>query len=76
MLTRGLIIYRISGGELFDKITDIGAYSEKTAAELVRNIVSAVEYLHSMDIAHRDLKVGSLSILSSGCLSPDMIVSF
>lgn len=50
---------RITGGELFDKITEIGAYSEQTAAQLVTNIVSAVKYLHDRGIAHRDLKVYS-----------------
>ena len=61
---------RITGGELFDKITEIGAYSEHTAAELVANIVSAVGYLHSLQIAHRDLKVqkGESVILIDGML--------
>lgn len=55
-----LVMELVTGGELFDKITKIGAYSEQTAAVLVANILSAVEYLHHMNIAHRDLKPTNL----------------
>lgn len=57
----------MSGGELFDKITDLGAYSENTAAELVKNILSAVSYLHELNIAHRDLKVPASSLSPAIC---------
>jgi len=71
-----LVMELILGGELFDKITEIGAYSERTAAELVRNIVSAVEYLHSMQIAHRDLKPTNLLLKSSDDLTDVKIADF
>ena len=34
-----------------------GSYSEKDARNIVRQIVKGVEYLHTMGVAHRDLKV-------------------
>lgn len=50
---------RVTGGELFDRIVDKGQYTERDAARIVRSILQAVNYLHEMGIAHRDLKVRS-----------------
>eukprot|EP01088_Endostelium_zonatum_P006526 TRINITY_DN18661_c0_g1_i1.p1 TRINITY_DN18661_c0_g1~~TRINITY_DN18661_c0_g1_i1.p1 ORF type:complete len:306 (-),score=75.46 TRINITY_DN18661_c0_g1_i1:126-1043(-) len=54
----------VTGGELFDRIVEKGSYSEDDAKDLVRKIVSAVEYLHSKGIAHRDLKPENLLVKS------------
>tara|TARA_R110002050_G_scaffold149599_1_gene276279 strand:+ start:1940 stop:2128 length:189 start_codon:yes stop_codon:yes gene_type:complete len=51
------MVFRVEGKELFDKIVERGQYSEKDTAHIIRQIVSAVAYLHENDIAHRDLKV-------------------
>ncbi len=42
---------------MFDKIVEKGQYSEKEASAVVKKIIEAVDYLHSLGIAHRDLKV-------------------
>jgi len=47
----------LKGGELFDEIVKRGCYSEKDAANIVKQILSAVAYLHEVGVAHRDLKV-------------------
>ncbi|GMP68204.1 hypothetical protein CsSME_00027895 [Camellia sinensis var. sinensis] len=44
------------GGELFDRITQRGHYTERKAAELTRTIVGVVEACHSLGVMHRDLK--------------------
>lgn len=49
---------RVSGGELFDRIVEKGFYTEMDASRLIRQVLDAVNYLHSMGIVHRDLKVG------------------
>jgi calcium-dependent protein kinase len=55
-----LIMEKCNGGELFDKIINhIGSgqmYSERMAANLISQIMSAVDYCHKNGICHRDLK--------------------
>lgn len=55
-----LIMELVTGGELFDKIVEKGSYTEDEASQLVRKIVSAVDYLHNLGIVHRDLKPENL----------------
>jgi len=54
----------VTGGELFDRIVEKGSYSEDDAKVLVRKIVSAISYLHGLNIAHRDLKPENLLVKS------------
>ncbi|EDQ90863.1 uncharacterized protein MONBRDRAFT_23949 [Monosiga brevicollis MX1] len=48
------------GGELFDRIVDRGSYSEQDAAGIMRQLLSALQYLHEQQIVHRDLKPENL----------------
>jgi calcium-dependent protein kinase len=42
-----------TGGELFDKIQDETSFSENKAAEIMKQVLSAVFYCHSEKIVHR-----------------------
>jgi calcium-dependent protein kinase len=44
------------GGELFEKISNQGAFSETIAAYVMKQILSAIFYSHKNNIVHRDLK--------------------
>lgn len=49
----GAICRLCEGGELFDRIIAEGHFTEKRAALLMRQVFSAVNYLHSNHIMHR-----------------------
>ncbi|XP_048348077.1 calcium/calmodulin-dependent protein kinase type 1B-like [Sphaerodactylus townsendi] len=55
-----LAMQLVTGGELFDRIIERGYYTEKDASLLVRQVLEAVNYLHSLGIVHRDLKPENL----------------
>ncbi|ETI43889.1 CAMK/CAMK1 protein kinase, variant 3 [Phytophthora nicotianae CJ01A1] len=60
-----LVMERVTGGELFDRIVRVGVYSERQAAEIVTNVLQALNYLHSCHILHRDIKPENI-LLASG----------
>ena len=57
-----LILELVSGGEMFDHLIKNGAYSEADAARLVREVASALAYLHGIGIVHADLKPENLML--------------
>lgn len=50
-----LVMDLISGGEVFDRLIEQGAYSEADAARLVREVGSALAFLHGIGLVHGDL---------------------
>ena len=65
-----IIMEKCNGGELFDKIIDkIGKgimLSEKEAAKIILQIMSAINYCHKNGICHRDLKPENILFLNKG----------
>ncbi|KAK1801758.1 hypothetical protein P4O66_022404, partial [Electrophorus voltai] len=49
-----------TGGDVFDWILDQGNYTERDAASVIRQVLEAVAYLHSLNIVHRNLKLENL----------------
>lgn len=52
----------VEGGELFDRICDLGSFSEKDAAGILYQILDALAFLHDKGIVHRDIKPENILI--------------
>jgi len=71
-----IITELVTGGELFDKIVELGSYSERDAATLVTKMVSAIDYLHDQGIVHRDLKPENLLLRDSSSITEIKLADF
>ena len=76
-----LVMEECCGGTLFDrllkKMEDEGEpFSEKEAAVIFKQIISAIFYCHNQGIAHRDLKIENVLFLYKTDDSPVKIIDF
>lgn len=71
-----LVLELVTGGELFDRIVEKGYYSERDAADAVKQILEAVAYLHENGIVHRDLKPENLLYATPAPDAPLKIADF
>ena len=51
-----------AGGDLFDKVQQEVPYTEKKAADMIRNILMSLAKMHQMGVIHRDIKPENLLI--------------
>jgi len=83
-----LILDLIKGGEMFEHLSNEGAYSEADSARLIFEVASALAFLHGVGVIHNDLKPenlllcsknrrdGTIKIIDFGCATisePEMI---
>jgi len=64
-----IVMELMEGGELYQEIISRSTYSENEAVEIMRQLLSALVYLHDMNIAHRDLKLENLLLQKAGQLT-------
>lgn len=73
-----LVLENLGGGELYDFLAERGQVDESEARHFFRQLIDGIDYCHSKDIVHRDLKLdnivscqrASMNLLSTHSLSP------
>ena len=71
-----LVTELCTGGELFDRMLKRGRFDEVEAAKIMRQVLEAVEHLHSLMIVHRDLKPENFMFLSAEQDAPLKLIDF
>lgn len=55
-----IVLQYCDGGEVFNKIIEYTYFSESLSRHVFTQLLSAVQYLHSVNVAHRDIKPENL----------------
>ena len=63
----------VQGGELFDRIVSKSHYSEKECRDLIKVLLTTLEYMHTNNVVHRDLKPENLLLMSGACPCGDCV---
>lgn len=69
-----IVMQLVEGGDLFDRVVTRGRYPECDAQKTMKNLLSALAYLHSRGIAHRDIKPENI-LLRSKCSDVDVLLT-
>ncbi|KAJ3681408.1 hypothetical protein LUZ60_015897 [Juncus effusus] len=61
-----LVMEYLNGGDLYSLLRNLGCLDEDMARTYIAEVVLALEYLHSLNVIHRDLKPDNLLISRDG----------
>ena len=67
-----IVMERCSGGDLYTR----DPYTEEEAARIISSILSAVAYMHSMGVVHRDLKYENILFVNESPTADVKIIDF
>jgi ribosomal protein S6 kinase alpha-5 len=62
------VLELLRGGELLDRIKKKGRFTESEASRIMRDLISALDFMHARGVVHRDLKPEVCEVLSSSSL--------
>ncbi|XP_017247652.1 probable serine/threonine protein kinase IRE4 isoform X2 [Daucus carota subsp. sativus] len=61
-----LVMEYLNGGDLYSLVRNVGCLEEDVARVYIAELVLALEYLHSLEIVHRDVKPDNILIAHDG----------
>ncbi|CAD5319260.1 unnamed protein product [Arabidopsis thaliana] len=68
----GIVMEYAAGGELFERISSVGRFSEAEARYFFQQLICGVHYLHALQICHRDLKLENTLLDGSPAPPPEV----
>merc|ERR1719270_2254543 len=71
-----LVFEKINGGQLLDHIQNRIKFTEKEASYVIKDLASALQFLHKKGIAHRDLKPENVLCVFEDQLCPVKLCDF
>ena len=71
-----LIMELMIGGEMFERIKAKTSFSEREAAQYMKQILSAIVYCHDHQIVHRDLKPENILLSDSSENATIKVIDF
>lgn len=71
-----LVFEKVNGGQLLSRIQERIHFSEWEASQIIKEIASALNFLHKKGIAHRDLKPENILCVYPDKLTPIKVCDF
>jgi len=71
-----VVMEMCSGGEVFTKVVELKQFSEKNAAFMGQQMLSAIAHLHLMRVVHRDIKAENFMFLEPDIKSQIKMIDF
>lgn len=66
----------ITGGELFEEISNRNHFSESDAATIIKQVLEAVAYCHGSNIVHKDLKPENIMLHGKDTVDYVKVIDF
>jgi len=73
-----IVTEKYCGGDLFDKMESLsaGCFTESMASNVIKSLLSAIDYLHDNGIVHRDIKLENVLYEDNRCGATVKLVDF